>query len=47
MNSEYIKTIEYTIKFESTNSLNILSDALGGINPRQLLWKIENDQYMS
>ncbi len=47
MNSEYKKTIEYTIKFENTNSLNILSEALGGTNPRQLLWKIESDQYMS
>jgi hypothetical protein len=47
MNSECKKTIEYTIKFDSTNSLNILSEALGGTNPRQLLWKIESDQYMS
>ena len=47
MNSECKKTIEFTIKFENTNSLNILSEALGGINPRQFLWKIESDQYMS
>ena len=47
MNSECKKTIEFTIKFENTNSLNILSEALGGTNPRQLLWKIESDQYMS
>lgn len=43
MNSDIQKTIEYIIKFENTNSLNVLSDALGGINPRQLLWKIESD----
>jgi hypothetical protein len=47
MNSECKKTIEFTIKFENTNSLNILSEALGGTNPRQFLWKIESDQYMS